>query len=204
MLRRRRVLTQALAYMVIGPALCTTVRAAQEQNSPNSEPHPVRFVDPRWMKKKWRRQIVRSPYNEPVGTIIVDARSRFLYLIQDNGTALRYGVAVGREGIGWAGMANIARKAKWPSWTSTARMDTETPGYSFQIDGGPGNPLGARALYLYANGKDTLYRLHGGGTRQTIGNAVSAGCIRLLDQDIIDLYGRVQMGAKVIVIDPRA
>lgn len=204
MFERRHLLTRAAAFLCAGPAFSVASFATQGQRGLSREPFTVRYVDPRWMKKRWRRQIVQAPYRESSGTIVVDARSRFLYLIGSQGTALRYGVAVGREGFGWSGTANVARKAKWPSWTATERMNAETPGYSFQIDGGPGNPLGARALYLYANGIDTLYRLHGGGTRQTIGNAVSAGCIRLLDQDIIDLYDRVEHGAKVIVIDPRA
>jgi lipoprotein-anchoring transpeptidase ErfK/SrfK len=199
MIARRQFLSRGVASLAATSALF----ASPSLSIASPEAFPVRYVDPRWMKKKWRRQVVRSPFDQPPGTIVVDARARFLYLIGADNTALRYGIAVGREGFGWSGVSTIERKAKWPSWTSTARMNEETPGMSFQIDGGPGNPLGARALYLYAGGKDTLYRLHGGGTIQTIGNAVSAGCIRMLDQDVIDLYERAPQGTKVIVLDPR-
>lgn len=204
MFERRRLLLQGAAYLLAGSGLSAAGHALENPAKLDREPYPVSYVDPRWLKKRWRRQIVTAPFDEPAGTIVVDAKSRFLYLMTDPNTALRYGVAVGRQGFGWSGQSVVGRKAKWPSWTSTARMNTATPGLSFQIDGGPGNPLGARAIYLYAQGKDTLYRLHGGGTRQTIGQAVSAGCIRMLDQDVIDLYERVQPGARVIVIDPRS
>ena len=203
MFERRNVLMQGAAYLVAGSAMVSTSHANEDQIALAKEPYRVGYVDPRWMKKRWRRQVVNIPFKETPGTVIVDARRRFLYLMLGQGQALRYGVAIGREGFGWSGASVVGRKAKWPSWTTTARMNEATPGMSYQIDGGPGNPLGARAIYLYADGKDTLYRLHGGGTRQTIGQAVSAGCIRLLDQDVIDLYGRVNKGAKVIVIDPR-
>ena len=199
MIARRQFLSRGAALLVATSALFANPTSLLA----SSERYPVRYVDPRWMKKKWRRQVVRSPFDQPAGTIVVDARARFLYLIGANDTALRYGIAVGRDGFGWSGVSTIGRKAKWPSWSSTARMNETTPGMSFQIDGGPGNPLGARALYLYASGKDTLYRLHGGGTIQTIGQAVSAGCIRMLDQDVIDLYERVPQGTRVIVLDPR-
>ncbi len=203
MIDRRHLVTRGAALWLAGCAWPASMFAASDRQRLAREPYPVSYVDPRWLNKRWRRQIVSSPAAAP-GTIIADARARLLYLVLGNGQALRYGIAVGREGFGWSGTSTIARKKKWPSWTTTSRMDADNGGLTYQIEGGPGNPLGARALYLYQDGKDTLYRLHGGGTRQTIGNAVSAGCIRLLDQDIIDLYDRVSLGTTVIVTDPRS
>lgn len=168
------------------------------------EPFPVPGVDLRRVPERfWRRQVAfDSP--EPPGTIIVDTSERFLYLVQPGGMAMRYGVGVGREeGLNFRGTATIARKAAWPSWTPTANMIRNQPEIYAKlaggIPGGPNNPLGARALYLYRNGRDTHFRLHGTLEPYTIGRQVSSGCIRLMNQDIIDLYGRVPTGTRVIV-----
>ena len=141
---------------------------------------------------------------EKPGTIVVKISERRLYLVQNGGSALRYGVGVGRSpGVNFRGEAVIARKEKWPRWTPTENMMAAIPQYkkfAGGMSGGPENPLGPRALYLYRGGADTKFRLHGTIEPETIGQAVSSGCIRLFNQDIIDLYDRVPLGAKVVVI----
>jgi len=132
--------------------------------------------------------------------VVVDTGNKLLHANLGGGRAIRYPVAVGREGEGWRGAAVVGRKAKWPAWTPTESMLKNQPGLSYTIDGGPGNPLGARALYLYRDGKDTLYRIHGACDPRLLGRSVSSGCIRMLDEHIVDLYERVAIGAKVIAL----
>ncbi len=149
------------------------------------------------------RQEVAWNGKEKPGTIVVKIGERRLYLVEAGGRALRYGIGVGRsEGANFRGQAVIGRKEKWPHWTPTENMKEAIPlyrHYAGGMDGGPDNPLGARALYLYRDGKDTFFRLHGTIEPDTIGQAVSSGCIRLFNQDIIDLYNRVPVGARVVV-----
>jgi len=135
----------------------------------------------------------RSDY--PPGTIIVNTADRYLYLIQPNNTALRYGIGVGRAGFQWAGIHKITRKAEWPDWTPPPEMIQRQPYLPRFMAGGPGNPLGARALYIGT----TVYRIHGTNAPETIGQAVSSGCFRLVNEDIVDLYDRVPVGTKVVV-----
>jgi lipoprotein-anchoring transpeptidase ErfK/SrfK len=152
--------------------------------------------------KKYHRQVVGYDGGEKPGTIIVDTGARFLYLVEDGGTAIRYGIGIGREGFEWSGSARIAAKKEWPVWTPPPEMIRRQPELvKFRNGQDPGltNPLGARALYLYNKNGDTGYRLHGSPEWWSIGRAVSSGCIRLINQDIIDLYNRAQVGAKVIV-----
>jgi lipoprotein-anchoring transpeptidase ErfK/SrfK len=144
------------------------------------------------------RYIVDDPTGEAPGTIVVDTKQRFLYLVQDGKKAIRYGVAVGDEAYGWTGTSRIARKAEWPDWNPPAEMKARWPHVQF-TKGGPNNPLGARALYLYEGNRDTLYRIHGTNEPEKIGQAVSSGCIRMRNIDVIDLYNRVSMNTKVIV-----
>lgn len=152
----------------------------------------------------YRKQIVSYPTREPPGTVIVDPEKRFLYLVLEGGKALRYGVGVGRDGMAWSGMSNVAAKREWPRWTPTKDMIKREPEkyakWSGGMDGGPDNPLGARALYLFQGGKDTLYRIHGTNEPWSIGTAMSSGCIRMMNDDVVDLYRRVPVGAKVIVL----
>jgi lipoprotein-anchoring transpeptidase ErfK/SrfK len=143
-----------------------------------------------------RRQIVSYPGNEPTGTIIIDTAHTFLYLTLGGGEALRYGIGVGREGFTWSGVEKISRKTEWPDWIPPTEMIARQPYLPRWVGGGPGNPLGARALYL----GNTAYRIHGTNNPSSIGKHVSSGCIRLRDADVIDLYGRVGIGAKVIVL----
>lgn len=154
------------------------------------------------LAKKFRRQVVSDPTGERPGTIVVDPRARFLYLVMERGKALRYGVGVGRQGFEWAGDAKIRRKAEWPRWTPTRDMikrDPKLAKYSRGMDGGINNPLGARALYLYSGGKDTLYRIHGTNEPWSIGRAMSSGCIRMLNDDVVDLFERIPLGTRVVV-----
>ena len=150
------------------------------------------------------RQEVAWPGRDRPGSIIVNIPERRLYLVQGDGRALRYAVGVGRaEALNFRGSAVIGRKEKWPRWTPTARMMAATPSYrpyAGGMDGGLDNPLGARALYLYRDGHDTFFRLHGTNEPESIGQAVSSGCLRLFNQDIIDLYNRVPAGTRVTVI----
>ena len=168
----------------------------------SSEPYRVAPVDLATIPAQYHRQIVSDPTGEAPGTIVVDPGERYLYLVMADGKAMRYGVGVGREGFGWSGKATIKRKAKWPTWTPPKEMQARDPkarAYANGMPGGPDNPLGARALYLYQGNRDTLYRIHGTNEPQSIGRAVSSGCIRLLNADVIDLYDRVPIGTRVVV-----
>jgi lipoprotein-anchoring transpeptidase ErfK/SrfK len=151
----------------------------------------------------FRKQLVDYSGTEWPGTLIVDPEHRHLFHVLENQQAIRYGVGVGREGFAWAGEAKIGMKRRWPRWLPPVEMvvrDEKAAKWANGMPGGPENPLGARALYLYANGEDTLYRIHGTNDPSSIGKALSSGCIRLLNQDIADLYLRVPVGSKVVVL----
>lgn len=154
-------------------------------------------LDPRF-----RRRRVEYSGREKAGTIVVDTSDRYLYFVEGGGMATRYGIGVGRESTVWSGQAYVGRKAEWPRWTPTANMianDSRLLQYAGGVEGGEHNPLGARAMYLYRNGRDTMYRLHGTNAPWSIGQASSSGCIRLLNEDVIHLYDRVNVGTRVIV-----
>lgn len=163
-------------------------------------------VDSGYLNERNARTLVTYSGPEAPGTIVVDPYARYLYLIQEGGQALRYGIAVGREGKGFRGDATIQRKEIWPAWTPTANMIRNDPDiygpYAGGLPGGLENPLGARALYLYRGGKDTHFRIHGTNNASTIGRATSAGCIRLFNQDAIDLFEQTENGAYVHVRSP--
>jgi lipoprotein-anchoring transpeptidase ErfK/SrfK len=151
------------------------------------------------------KEIVPYQTNEKPGTIIINTGERRLYYVLGDGQAIRYGVGVGRQGFEWSGVAQVRMKREWPAWHPPADMiERELVQYGRQLparmEGGPGNPLGARALYLFQGSKDTLYRIHGTNEPRSIGMATSSGCIRMLNEEVIDLYNRVNMGAKVIVL----
>lgn len=187
----RRTLLLSLALLPV-PAL------AQE-----AEPFPVSEKDAREIEYKYRRREVKYQTGEPPGTIIVDPKKRFLYLVLGNGMAMRYGASVGKAGRTWAGSATIGKMAKWPTWTPTPEHLAEFPKmiqWKNGMPGGPDNPMGARALYLYQGDVDTVYRIHGTLDPKLIGKKATAGCFGLINSDIIDLYNRVQMGAKVVVL----
>lgn len=164
-----------------------------------NEQFPVRRIN----RSKFSAELLPTDVPAPAGyapeTIVIDTSRKFLYLIQQNGKARRYGIAVGGAGYDWHGTAVIGRKAKWPSWYPTDDMHQQTAGLPKRIEPGPHNPLGARALYLYQNGKDTLYRIHGTSEPWTIGTNASSGCIRMFNEDIIELFSNINIGATVIV-----
>ncbi len=148
-------------------------------------------------------EFVEFPTPEKRGTVIVNTHERALYHVIDRETAIRYGVAVGKEGFDWAGIAKIGRKVEWPRWTPPKNMIARKPElrkWRNGMPGGPENPLGARALYLFANGRDTLFRIHGTNEPWSIGTAASSGCIRMLNEEVADLYDNVRIGTKVIVL----
>ncbi|MBX9758448.1 MAG: L,D-transpeptidase [Beijerinckiaceae bacterium] len=146
------------------------------------------------------RTLVNDPTRQGAGTITIDTRSRALYYSLGNGQAIRYGVGVGREGFLWRGSAQVGRKAAWPTWTPPAAMLKRRPDLPRFMEGGLDNPLGARALYLAQGQKDTLFRIHGTNEPWTIGQAVSSGCIRMLNDDVTDLFQRARVGARVVVL----
>ena len=143
---------------------------------------------------------VENPTRQAAGTIVIDTASRHLYLVERGGRALQYGIGVGRQGFAWHGTARIERKAEWPSWTPPRDMVRRRPDLPDHMAGGIENPLGARAMYLFQGSRDTLFRIHGTNEPDTIGQAVSSGCIRMNNADVIDLYQRVPVGTKVVVL----
>ncbi|RTL48399.1 MAG: L,D-transpeptidase [Bradyrhizobiaceae bacterium] len=145
---------------------------------------------------KYEKQVVEYNGKEAPGTLVIDTPNKFLYLVQGNGQALRYGVGVGKPGFLWSGVKTISAKREWPDWTPPAEMLQRRPDLPRHMEGGPENPLGARAMYLGSS----LYRIHGSNEPWTIGTNVSSGCIRMRNEDVIDLYGRVRVGTKVIVL----
>ena len=156
---------------------------------------PRRIIDPKYLPTNIAYDTAEKP-----GTIIIDSQARYLYHIQDGGKAKRYGVGVGRQGFGWSGTVKIGRTAEWPRWVPPAEMRKRQPELPASVEGGPNHPLGARALYLFDNGRDTLYRIHGSNEPWTIGQAVSSVCIRMRNEDVTELYSRVGVGTRVIVL----
>jgi len=172
--------------------------AEPQTPSPQAAPQQERgqSATPADLPSRLRRQVVEYRTREPVGTIVVDTRNTYLYYVLGDGQAVRYGIGVGREGFTWAGSEKISRMAEWPDWYPPADMIQRQPYLPRMMAGGPGNPLGARALYL----GNTLYRIHGTSDPSSIGKYVSSGCIRLLNADIEDLYNRVKVGSRVVVL----
>ena len=190
MLSRRSFLAGTIAF-VSSTTLATSVPALAH--------HSKRFK----LKKKYLPQRVAFRGYAP-GTIVVDPRNHFLYLVETRTRARRYGVGVGKAGLTFKGTATIKRKAKWPSWTPTKNMIRRSPEkyakFAGGVPGGPGNPLGARALYLYKGNRDTYFRIHGTTQPSSIGRSVSNGCIRMINEHVKDLYDRVPIGARVVVL----
>jgi len=209
----RRAVLGALALPLAGCAGIPRQRVADVPDVPDDlaqmyaaipeERFPVPAIDVSRLDPAFARQLVDDPTGERPGTLVVDPARRFLYLVFEGRRALRYGVGVGRQGLEWSGRATIERKAEWPRWTPTADMIAREPERNAQwaggMEGGLQNPLGARALYLYEGNRDTLYRIHGTNEPWSIGRAVSSGCIRMFNQDVIDLHRRVPLGTPVLV-----
>jgi lipoprotein-anchoring transpeptidase ErfK/SrfK len=152
--------------------------------------------------EEFQRHVVDYHRAEAPGSIVVDTDNKFLYFVLPNKKAIRYGVAVGEEALSWYGIAKVGRKQEWPSWVPTEEIKTRIAGLPNFVEGGPKNPLGARGIYLYQGNKDTLFRIHGTNQPGWIGHAISSGCIRMTNENVIDLYGRVKMGAIVVVLAP--
>jgi lipoprotein-anchoring transpeptidase ErfK/SrfK len=150
--------------------------------------------------EEYRRHIVQYERKEAPGTIVVDTGNKFLYYVLPKGQAVRYGITVGEAGQDWSGTASVGRKEEWPSWTPTAGEHARFDHLPAFVAGGPQNPMGARGLYLYSGGKDTGYRIHGTNQPEYIGRAISSGCIRMTNEDVIDLYNRVKVGTVVVVL----
>ncbi len=172
-----------MTAMALGPIAPSTVI--------NPDPRAQREIDP-----QFKRQEVDYDGPQKPGTIVIDTKDKFLFLVEKSGKAMRYGIGVGREGFTWSGTETISRKAEWPDWTPPEDMLKRRPDLPTHMDGGPENPLGARAMYLGAS----LYRIHGTNEPYTIGTNVSSGCIRMMNEDVEDLYDRVKVGTKVIVM----
>lgn len=198
----RRGLLLGLPLLLAGCA--STVRSNIDYGPRPDEEFPLKEVPFDKIKPEHRRAEIDYPTSHPAGTIVVDTPARRLYYVLGGGRAVRYAVGVGRQGLALKGNAYVGRKAEWPSWTPTPNMIRRDPErnrkYAGGMPGGPNNPLGARALYLYRGGKDTMFRLHGTNQPQSIGQAMSSGCIRMMNHDVIDLYNRAKVGTKVVVI----
>jgi len=181
------------------PAPAYAPRREETYTGLYSAPRPQVDPDGRPMQEpapEFRRQEVDYSTSEPPGTLVIDTNNKFLFLVEPGGRAMRYGVGVGRPGFEWAGVKHVSRKAEWPDWTPPPEMLLRRPELPRHMDGGPENPLGARALYLGSS----MYRIHGTNEPWTIGQNVSSGCIRMMNEDVTDLYERVKIGTKVIVI----
>lgn len=181
----------------------TTVNPQVNYAALPDEKFPLHQVPIEKIKPELRRTEVAYTTDYKPGTIVVDTPARRLYYVLGDGKAIRYGVGVGRAGLAFAGSAYVGRKAEWPSWTPTANMQRREERYrklAGGMPGGPNNPLGARAMYLYREGNDTHFRIHGTNQPDSIGHAMSSGCIRMMNHDVIDLYSRVKTGDRVVVI----
>jgi lipoprotein-anchoring transpeptidase ErfK/SrfK len=198
MLSRRAVITGAAAGMLAAPLS----NAAFAQSS-DDDPYPLPPFDYKKLPEAFRPTVVNYNGRQWPGTIIVDTQARQLYLVLQGGKAMRWGCAVGRDGFRWAGLADVGRKVMWPKWTPPKEMIARSPEkakWANGMPGGPDNPLGARALYLFQNGNDTLYRIHGTTEPLSIGKNASSGCIRMVNQDAVELYRRVPIGSRVVVL----
>jgi len=185
-----------LTWMLIAAfGLVFSSTQSHAQKRPDADEPGLVADDAYELEPEFRKQAVYYRTTEAPGTIIVVTAERHLYLVQGNGRAIRYGIGVGREGFQWQGLVNITRKAEWPDWTPPPEMIQRQPYLPRFMAGGPGNPLGARAMYLGT----TVYRIHGTNRPDTIGTAVSSGCFRLVNADVADLYDRVPIGTKVII-----
>jgi lipoprotein-anchoring transpeptidase ErfK/SrfK len=185
-----------LTWMLIAAVgFVFSVSQSHAQKRPDADEPGLVADDGYELEPEFKKQVVYYRTAEAPGTIIIATSERHLYLVQGNGRAIRYGIGVGREGFTWQGLVNITRKAEWPDWTPPPEMIARQPYLPRFMAGGPGNPLGARAMYLGT----TVYRIHGTNRPDTIGTAVSSGCFRLVNADVADLYERVPVGTKVII-----
>jgi lipoprotein-anchoring transpeptidase ErfK/SrfK len=192
---------------LVTSALAAGLFPGRSAHALSGEPFPVFESDAREVPTKFRRWTVDYKTAEPPGTIVVDTKRRFLFHVHGNGKATRYGVGVGKDGRSWYGTAEIGRKEKWPVWVPTPEHLAEYPEMAKHIHGMPGgrnNPMGARALYLYQGEVDTVIRIHGATSPKMIGKKITAGCICLLNIEVIHLYDRVELGTRVVILSPDA
>ena len=180
-----------------GPVFDANFTARDKQQLANP-PYQQASIPP-----TYQRQVVPYHRKEAPGSILVDTDGRYVYYVLPGGRAIRYGAIVGENGQAWSGVATVGRKEEWPGWTPTEGEKRRLGPLPTYVEGGAHNPMGARALYLYAGSKDTLYRIHGTNQPGWIGHAISSGCIRLTNEDVIDLYSRVKVGATVVVLGPK-
>ena len=198
------VITAGLALLLGGcmQATLTTVSdpnfTARDRQQLANPPYRQASISP-----TYQRQVVAYHRKDAPGSILVDTDARFVYYVLPVGRAIRYGATVGEDGQSWSGIATVGRKEQWPGWTPTADEKRRLGPLPAHVDGGAHNPMGARAMYLYVGGKDTLYRIHGTNQPEYIGKAISSGCIRMTNEDVIDLYNRVKTGALVVVLGPK-
>jgi lipoprotein-anchoring transpeptidase ErfK/SrfK len=192
---RRLALRAALVAVMLGAAPVRATPPDAVTMDVGDEPGRVSTEEVRIEDGPFARQLVFYRSNDAPGTVVISTADRFLYLILGGNRALRYGIGVGREGFQWSGLVKVSRKAEWPDWTPPPEMIARQPYLPRFMAGGPGNPMGARAIYLGS----TVYRIHGTNQPETIGEAVSSGCFRLANGDVIDLYSRVDVGAKVVI-----
>ena len=200
-----RVLALVVAGFALGGCMQQTLEPATEANwKPRDKqlmanlPYAQASIP-----EPYRRHIVDYHRKEAPGTIVIDSDSRYLYYVLPSGKAIRYGVTVGEEAQAWSGIAKVGRMEEWPPWVPTAGEHARLDPLPAFVTGGPHNPMGARGIYLYSGNKDTLYRIHGTNQPEYIGSAISSGCIRLTNEDAIDLYNRVKVGTIVVVLAPK-
>ena len=185
---------------------CMETANYEATNTSNFKPHDkellakVRYENVP-VADSFRRAIVEYHRKEAPGTIVVDSDNHYLYLVQNDGKAIRYGITVGEEAMAWSGIAKIGSMTEWPAWHPT-KGEIERLGVPTFVPPGPDNPMGSRAMYLYSGGKDTLFRIHGTNQPEYIGQSISSGCIRMTNEDVIDLYNRAKVGAIVVVLEP--
>ena len=202
--RRSTLFLVGLAGLLVSGCMQSTLQVASDANLTPRDRMLLAHTPyaPVTIPEQYRRHIVDYDRKEAPGTILVDTDARYLYYVMPGGKAIRYGVAVGEEALAWSGVAYVGRLAEWPDWIPTPEIQARLGPYPARVPGGPANPLGARGIYLYSGGKDTLYRIHGTNQPEYIGQAISSGCIRMANEDVIDLYNRVTMGATIVVLAP--
>ena len=200
---------RGIAFVVAGILLggCMQSVSTVDLNDPNLTPRDRKLLAnapyaQASVPLQYQRTTVEYHRKEAPGSIVIDTDNRYLYYVLADNKAIRYGVTVGEEALSWYGIAKVGRKEEWPTWTPTAEIKRRLGNIPDHMEGGPHNPMGARGIYLYQGEKDTLFRIHGTNQPEYIGQAISSGCIRMTNEDVIDLYRRVKMGAIVVVLAP--
>src|SRR5216684_3209828 len=199
---------RGIAFILTGLMLGGCMQATFDPaNDPNLTPRDRKLLANApyaqvMLPTAYQRAVVQYHRKEAPGSIVIDTDARYLYYVVADNKAIRYGIAVGEEALSWYGIAKVGRKEEWPSWTPTSEIKRRLGNVPDFVEGGPHNPMGARGLYLYQGSKDTLFRIHGTNQPEHIGRAISSGCIRMTNEDVIDLYNRVKMGSIVVVIAP--